>query len=518
MCANDPRTLGPVCQSAVATRETSWRGSRALLVLIAATLSLGHPAAAATVRSEPGQRAPAIGVGTLRSEPGRPLSEEFPKPTEVAAALLRVAPDAEVFLPDWPIAPGVRADAAMRRFEVYAADAKLYEVGPGRQRELPRSSLRFFMGATQDDGVRLLVEADPRTGALRALAFTEGTVHEFAPHGAGGTYRLTAAVDAAGEALGLGGWRCDQEGSSALRATLDAPVAFRGGRESLFGEAISTLHTATVAVDTDNEIMNNKFSGNETTATNYIASLFAAMNVIYERDLLVRLLVGTTFLRTGSGDPYGSPPDTPTCTGTCPELYEFKNYWAAGCGGTGQPSCAAVPRAVATLLSGRGAGGGASGIAFIDRLCSTVSGYSYTILSATGTSPNSAEIFVEAHEIGHNFGSPHTHCYSPPIDQCYNAEGGCYAGATETCPAPATYNGVTNVRGTLMSYCHTLGGCGVSNVFHPTTVALLNPIVETKAGSPSDPLKCIYPLDAFTSGFASGFENGLVPPWAGKRP
>src|SRR4029079_16103839 len=81
------------------------------------------------------------------------------------------------------------------------------------------------------------------------------------------------------------------------------------------------------------------------------------------------------------------------------------------------------------------------------------------------------------HEIGHNFGSPHTHCYAPPINNCYNTEGGCYNG-TKICPAPATYNGVTNVTGTLMSYCHLSGlaGCTSSLVFHDRTVDLLAPL------------------------------------------
>ena len=60
---------------------------------------------------------------------------------------------------------------------------------------------------------------------------------------------------------------------------------------------ITSLHTATVAFDTDNELMFQKFGDNTTSATNYIASLIASINVMYERDLLLRLLQGFTVLR-----------------------------------------------------------------------------------------------------------------------------------------------------------------------------------------------------------------------------
>jgi hypothetical protein len=101
---------------------------------------------------------------------------------------------------------------------------------------------------------------------------------------------------------------------------------------------------------------------------------------------------------------------------------------------------------------------------------------------------------VVAHEIGHNFGSPHTHCYNPPLDNCYNAESGCYTG-TKSCPAAATINGVASVTGTIMSYCHLGGiGCTTSNVFHPGSVALLQPKIQNKVNT------CIFPA------------GGTVPP------
>ncbi len=74
-------------------------------------------------------------------------------------------------------------------------------------------------------------------------------------------------------------------------------------------------------------------------------------------------------------------------------------------------------------------------------------------------------------------GSPHTHCYDPPVDQCYNGAGSCFTG-TPQCPAAG--------RGTIMSYCHVGGssgaGCGTSNSeFHPIVQSLLEDRLASEA-------------------------------------
>jgi hypothetical protein len=322
----------------------------------------------------------------------------------------------------------------------------------------------------------VLVSVDPDSRELRGLAVRAGKpfelrpVEETAGKAAGPRRHVLAPADYFRDRPEEPEeWRCEQDG-----APLDflQEQAAAATTEPIFAPAITSLHTATVAIDTDNEIMANKFGNNTTTASNFIASLFASMNLIYERDVLIRLVQGTTFLRVSStADPYVQ-------TDTVQKLYEFATYWAANHG--------AVNRAVAALLSGRG-GAGAAGIAGVDVLCNKSNGYSYNQLYLTGTTPSWGEILVTAHEIGHNFGSPHTHCYNPPIDTCYRFESGCYSGMTQTCPAVTTINGVTNVRGTLMSYCHLLGGCTASLVFHPTTVNLLNPKIEARVNN------CIFP-------------------------
>ena len=85
-------------------------------------------------------------------------------------------------------------------------------------------------------------------------------------------------------------------------------------------------------------------------------------------------------------------------------------------------------------------------------------GYGFTAnLSGTFNVNNPTvmwDIMAVSHEIGHNFNSPHTHCYAglggngSPIDQCYGNESGCYTGVGSL-PGPAGAG-----SGTIMSYCH----------------------------------------------------------------
>lgn len=406
----------------------------------------------------------------------------------LASTLLQVSPQEKVRLTGWPVSPEERADVLLTRHDIYAPDAKIWKVGKnGGVAEVPRSRLAFFWGTAEgDEETRVFVSVDPDTQTFAGFSQTARAMHEMHPlkdvePAARGSRRHVVAAPEfflakAGETPE---WTCAQTG---------APLDLSLGQETagsttvpLFAPAISSLHTATIAVDTDNEIMVNKFGNNTTTAANYIASLVAAMNVIYERDLLIRLLQGQTFLRQGNGSDGNSYNDDPyvQAGATTDKLFEFTNYWSANQGG--------VTRALAMLLSGRGTSG-AAGVAWIDTLCSKTHGYSFNQVFLSGTSPSFGDVLVVAHEIGHNFGSPHTHCYSTPLDNCYNAESGCYAG-TRSCPAPSTINGVTNVTGTLMSYCHLSGlaGCGSSQVFHPASVTLLNPKIQNRVNT------CIFP-------------------------
>lgn len=112
---------------------------------------------------------------------------------------------------------------------------------------------------------------------------------------------------------------------------------------------------------------------------------------------------------------------------------------------------------VAHLLTTRPLGIG--GLAYLDIICDPANAYAFSNIENTYQPyPNySNTILVVTHELGHNFGSKHTHWCGWPggaIDDCYATEGGCAGGATP----PA--NG-----GTIMSYCHLSIGTILSNGF-----------------------------------------------------
>ncbi|MFM7050667.1 MAG: M12 family metallo-peptidase [Planctomycetota bacterium] len=202
-----------------------------------------------------------------------------------------------------------------------------------------------------------------------------------------------------------------------------------------------------VAVETDAEFTMVAQGGDTVAATQYALLLMGAASQVYDRDVNSKLPV--SYLRLWTGD------DPWTQVEMGPQLGEYRDYWAANMG--------AVTRDVGHYLAGRGLGGG---VAWLSVVCTGPS-WSYALSSGIGYGypyplvdhdHGNWEPMVVMHEMGHNFGAPHTHAHTPPADG---------RGANDCTLA---------WEGTIMSYCHICSG-GMSNIslkFHPYSIASMN--------------------------------------------
>ena len=169
------------------------------------------------------------------------------------------------------------------------------------------------------------------------------------------------------------------------------------------------------------------------------------------------------------------------------QIGQFRDWWNV--------NRTSVARDLAHLITGRSYPD-AVGRGYIGGICAAGNEYAMS-------NPDFRTI---AHELGHNFGSYHTHnCFwqangfaatGALLDSCYAAEGACYSGPTGITPAGG---------GTVMSYC----GFG-RMAFHPACIQLMRATIEG-CGLTADPLQ---PPRLLT---ATGYRDHVVVRWPASR-
>ena len=362
----------------------------------------------------------------------------------------------------FPLGRDATVELTLQRFEPFSPAARVEVVDDRGVRELPLPDQVYFTGTVSGEPqsrVLLMAARD----SVHGFAVARGTVYLFGPDGAG-RHRSYALRDADPAVYPPPGDFCANDLHPSI---VDSPLVSARARAEAglvppaFPRAASTtLLEAEVAVETDYELR-SKFASDQQTL-DYLASLVAASNTIYERDVLVRLRFSYIRLWATPSDPWSS-------TSTAGQLDEVRNYWTNP---ANNMTAIAGPHDIVHFISGKAVSGG---IAYIGAVCdaSFQFGVSQVYGSFDLSDPSQIwDLVVVTHEIGHNLGTQHTHCYSPPLDKCYNQETSSYFNC---------YNGpVVASRGTIMSYCHLLPG-GLSNidlVFGPTVSATIRTTVE----------------------------------------
>ena len=204
-------------------------------------------------------------------------------------------------------------------------------------------------------------------------------------------------------------------------------------------------------------------------AVEWALAILAGVNTIYTESVDALINVQASYIHVWeTTDPYdGITNDANSMLDT------FRLEWQ------NNSNLAGIQRDLVHLLTRR-ENTGTGGIAYLDVVCfpAYAAGFSSYLQAGNTYDLNNYawNLNVVGHELGHNFGSNHTHWCgwsNGPIDNCYDVEGSC------------TNNPQAQV-GTMMSYCHAVAGGSVNLEFHPTVVAeaFVPPSPQTAAASP----------------------------------
>jgi len=444
---------------------------------------------------------------------------------------------------------GETAALVLERFEVFASDARITVHGQGGDEVMAAPKHAYFRGVVEGKPDSRAFVAQLEDGTTQGMVSADGGIYLIGGDPAeakalGGPLQLHRVDSVLLKAARAEGFNCAQDklpnglGPAAIRD-------FTGSTKAPAAAATQAVaaHTARVAIESDYEFY--ALFNDSAAATTYIGNLIGFSSTLYTAEIHTSLVVQSVSLWTSSAasDPWrvwpAPAPLQPDYRSSC-ALYEFGRYWNLNRTG--------VPRTIAHFLSGKQYGGG---VAWVGALCASSSSFNF---SDTPHCPGLAtdiswfgdygftgnlsgqfdinhpavvwDILAVTHEIGHNFDSPHSHCYeniggsASPIDQCYSGEPGCYSGAISL-PGPASGG-----SGTIMSYCHLVHnsyadvslsfGTGFAyGVLPGREAAQMNGYVSSVVSSNPSCLAFVAP----TGVFSDGFEGGLLPgPWSGKTP
>ena len=428
---------------------------------------------------------------------------------EIARLRGPVANGAKVRVEHVPLVDGQPAALVLERFEVFAPDANIVVYGQGGTvlERLSRPDVSYYRGHIEGDDDSL-VFLSVSNGRVEGFVFSGDRKFSIASRGilrARGARDVEVFVqesDPADEIPADGDqFECDVEGarmsihpgqhlvSNSLNGAVQTDGALATG---------TALWQFNLAIETDYELFVN--SGSTAANVNtFIGNLIAGASTIYRREISTNLVVTYLGIQTSAADPFNVVPgQNGTWNGTTVTyssshaLAELGDRWHNA---ATRPYSGA--RSSVVLVSGKPQ---MAGVAWIDTICEgdfgcasgncgsslfdghTGGGYAYcggvdppadlsvpnpdALTNYQVPSGNYWPLLQFTHELGHNVGSNHTHCivlssadqsaYGRTfVDECYNGQGGCFAG---TVSVPAE-------KGTIMSYCHLRSGGGTNSRF-----------------------------------------------------
>jgi hypothetical protein len=236
-----------------------------------------------------------------------------------------------------------------------------------------------------------------------------------------------------------------------------ATAAFGSSRASA---TVNPVLQCNLALETDSQYFD--VFGDLEVAQGYSLALIAAANSRFREQAGVVLVLNYLGFHTGGTDPWTTQEQGGNCIDL---LYEFQAAWSNG----GAPVSADLHH----IFSGVDLG---CGVAFLDSICDSLEGFS--VMSRmdgltpfpVAVNPLNWDFIWMCHELGHNFGSIHTHAYCPPLDEC----------PPQSLWGPCQDEVLCTTQGTMMSYCHACPGqmANFTTWFHPVVADVMRTAAE----------------------------------------
>lgn len=402
---------------------------------------------------------PAVIETLFDTLPGKGRSEKRSLVLNTTASRALAKKPGSVTLKNFPLAHGQSANFELSPARIFESDAKIVVVGEnGRTKELPLPAAQAWYGRDLTGGQRSLFMVARSDGTLSAMVTGDAASSDTVvmPDESGVVYSAEAATLPDREL-------CSTADEIVAGSTTEESHETHEGHSHAEEPATAALGTGTRQLDLMLDVSYptyQKLGSNTAMVNDYVTQLMGAVGSIYRRDLDVEVKVSSLYIWT-TPDPFNNPgSDNVLSSGD--QLNNYQDYLIANRG--------SISRDLAHLVNYNT---GLGGIAYVDTLCRNDYGIGVSNVYAALNFPTDTNTYywdtmVVSHEMGHNVGSQHTHCYSPPIDCCY-VQSGC-SGCSTAAPA----------AGTIMSYCHLQFGRGgsIAMNFHPRCVELMRARID----------------------------------------
>ena len=375
-----------------------------------------------------------------------------------------------------PLASGATVSVELERISVARHEFGLHVNGvptPGVVENLGLSVWKGNVVGARDSDVML---AFAPHGCRGWVKIGDELTHLMPQPDANGDWAAGHVLLLTEESLNTRGFALDGDCSTAIQPNAgEISLGNSGGNDPpLESVGACSMRVCPVAIECDDQLYN--IFNDLNAATTYVTTLWSFIGDRYETQANTVLTHPYLNIPTLGNDPWTTQE---TGGNSVDLLYEFQAAWVGN-----------IPNGCVTahFMSGAGLGGG---VAWLGVLCNDTFNFAVSGNISAGVNfpvvqqPSNWDFMVCAHELGHNFNSPHTHNFCPPLDEC--APSG-YFGSCQT-------QQVCTSAGTIMSYCHLCSG-GTANIttfFHPTAagvmtqhaIACLDTYVDASADAPS---------------------------------